>query len=101
VLDSLTDNLTPANAEAVLGIEKYIRAVNPSHNLSQTETLQAKPLKVFCLIRCTIQYMHESVVFVNAVPLLDLDTFRFTDKQGLSVGSMSWRTYPYWQRLTS
>jgi len=101
VLDSLTDILTSANAEAVLGIEKYIRAVNPSHNLSQTETLQAKPLKVFCFIRCTIQYMHESVVFVNAVPLLDLDTFRFTDKQGLSVGSMSWRTYPYWQRLTS
>ena len=101
MLDSLTDNLTPANAEAVLGIGKYIREVNPSHTLSQTETIQAKPLKVFCFIRCTVQYMHVSAVFVNAVPPLDLDTFRFTDKQGMSVGSMSWRTYLHWQRLTS
>ena len=96
MLDSLTDNLSPANAETVLGIEKYIRAVKLSE--SDTVTTSKTIESVFTLIGHTIEYIHESGAFVNAVPLLD--TFRFTDKQWLSVGSMSWKIYPYWKRLS-
>ena len=45
ILDSLTDHLSPTNAEAVMGIEEYIRAVCPSQ--SQTQPLKTKPLKVY------------------------------------------------------
>lgn len=45
ILDSLTDHLSPTNAEAVMGIEEYIRAVCPSQR--QTQPLKAKPLKVY------------------------------------------------------
>ena len=45
ILDSLTDHLSPTNAEAVTGIEEYIRAVCPSQ--SQTQPLKAKPLKIY------------------------------------------------------
>jgi len=80
----------------MLLIEKYIRAVNLSE--SDTVTTSKTMESVFALIGRTIEYIHESAAFVNAVPLLA--TFRFADKQWLSVGSMSWKIYPYWKRLT-
>jgi len=82
VLDSLTDNLSPANAETVLGIEKYIRAVNLSE--SDTVTTSKTMESVFALIGRTIEYIHESAAFVNAVPLLA--TFRFADKHVVECG---------------